>query len=71
MTEPNAAYHPAFKEAAYRELAQGRYKDNESLWFADIPDYLMAESLWAWEAGWKAAMNQVNVPEATTRHNEV
>jgi hypothetical protein len=60
----NHAFHPAFREAAYRELAQGRFKDNESLAFVEIPDYLMAESEWAWEAGWKAAMNQSNVPEA-------
>lgn len=57
------SYHPAFREAAYRELAQGSYKDNESIAFVDIPDHLMAESQWAFDAGWEAAMHQSNVPE--------
>ena len=70
----NQTYHPAFVESAYKEMAQGRYKENASLAFVEIPNYLMAETEWAWNAGWKAAMSQMawendkaNVQPATQR----
>jgi hypothetical protein len=65
-----ADFHPAFKEAAYRELAQGAYAKNEALAFVDIPDFLMADSLWAWEAGWQAAFDSLGLTPARIRELE-
>ena len=55
--------HPAFVEAAMKEIAQGRYAKNESIAFADLPEFLMEEAEWAWRAGWEAAMRQESPPE--------
>ncbi len=54
-----------------QEFAQGAYAKNESMAFAEIPEHLMAEAEWAWDAAYKAGFEdgarQEHPPEPALR----
>lgn len=53
-----------FWEAAIKEIAQGAYAKNASVAFVDLPEALMADAEWAWNAGYLAGHFDCVKPES-------